>query len=645
MPPAEPTAPDDLVIAIEPDGSGGLRLRVVQPLGGGEAPFRSPFSREEVRRLLPALERRVRHFQATEQPLPWEESGLSPQDIGRRLFESLAVGDVARSLFTALGRVREGDASGLRLRLVMDPGDSTVAEVAALPWELLFDPRHHGFLARSPDTPLVRVLPVSTARRLRPGHLPLRVLVAYANPRDTESLDTEEEAREIRDALIALDDRVRVEVTEATGPGALLGRLRDGGFHVLHFIGHGDFDASSGQGRLLFGGTTKPANAVSGRTLASMLQGLADLRLVVLNACDTARFERREGLDPYSGVAPALVRGGLPAVVAMQLPISDRAAIAFSGALYQALADGRPVDLAVARGRQAIRAEQEYEDFEWAAPSLFLQVPDGRILDLRPPPRVGRKDLLRAAAMLLGAVVVYGLWQWIDPGFPYRAWLSPPECPSPAALGREAAMRFALLELASGEFLCVGQFEVTQKQWNRVMGEDSNESPVTAPDLPVTKVTLADARSFVEALNAQEGRRVYRLPTEDEWEWVARAGTSTAYSFGDRPEDLVRYGNCLSRTELVGDGLERPAEVGSFRPNPWGLYDIHGNVWEWVEDPRPIPFKLEDLSKEKQIRRGGGFASSPERCETLHRSAYNPEWRSQETGLRIVREPHRPESE
>lgn len=645
MPPAEPTAPDDLVIAIEPDGSGGLRLRVVQPLGGGEAPFRSPFSREELRRLLPALERRVRHFQATEQPLPWEESGLSPQDIGRRLFESLAVGDVARSLFTALGRVREGDASGLRLRLVMDPGDSTVAEVAALPWELLFDPRHHGFLARSPDTPLVRVLPVSTARRLRPGHLPLRVLVAHANPRDTESLDTEEEAREIRDALTALDDRVRVEVTEATGPGALLGRLRDGGFHVLHFIGHGDFDASSGQGRLLFGGTTRLANAVSGRTLASMLQGLADLRLVVLNACDTARFERREGLDPYSGVAPALVRGGLPAVVAMQLPISDRAAIAFSGALYQALADGRPVDLAVARGRQAIRAEQEYEDFEWAAPSLFLQVPDGRILDLRPPPRVGRKDLVRTAAVLLGALVIYGLWQWIDPGFPYRAWLNPPECPSPAALGRDAALRFVLVELASGRSLCVGQLEVTQKQWNRVMGEESNDSRVTGPDLPVTRVNLADARSLVAKLNSLEGESVYRLPTEDEWEWFARAGTTTAYSFGDRPEDLVNYGNCLNRNQFPDDGYGGVAPVGRFHPNPWGLYDVHGNVWEWVEDPRPIPYEVEDLGKERWIRRGGSFDSGPESCETRHRSNPESDLDSHDTGLRIVGEPHAPNSE
>jgi len=667
LPRKEPTAPDDLVLAIEPDGSGGLRLRVVQPLGGGEAPFRIPFSGEESRRLLPDLERRVRHFRADDEPASPPSRTLSPRDVGRRLFESLAVGDVGRSLFTALGRVREVDAPGFRLRLVMDPGDPTVAEVAALPWELLFDPGHHEFLARSPVTPVVRCLQTARARGVRGGHLPLRVLVAFANPQGTERLEIEREAREIQDALSERDQKVRVETTEAVSAKALLGRLREGRFHVLHFIGHGDFDATTGHGRLLFGGTTEPGQAVSGRKLASMLQGLADLRLVVLNACDTARFERREGADPYFGVAQALVQGGLPAVVAMQLPVSDRAALAFSSALYQELANGQPVDFAVARGRQAIRVDRDDEGgFEWAAPALFLQVSDGRILDLRPAPRRWGKDLLRAAAVLLGALVVYGLWQWIDPGFPYRAWLNPPECPSPAALGREAAMRFVLVEPGSfwmgsedgedherprhrvdiDEPFCLGMFEVTRRQGWQVMDEEPE--PEIDPDLPMNRVSFPETQDLLARLNEQESSQVFRLPTEQEWEYAARAGSTTAYSFGDDPAELPKYGNCLS-PEGEDDRQDRTAPVGSFKPNPWGLYDVHGNVHEWVADPYTqypgSPQGIEAFPPNKGVRRGGSYNNDPENCRSAARNEYRLDWGDLRNGLRIVREPRAPSSE
>ena len=667
MPPAEPATLDELVVVIEGDGDGDgeLRLRVTQPLGGGEAPFRPPFSGEELKRLLPDLERRVRHVHTLEEPPAPRDSepsyALSLHDIGRRLFESLAQGDVARTLFRALDRVRDGVSPGLRLRLVMDPSREDVAEVAALPWELLFDPRHHRFLARSPDTSVVRFLPVSSAPRLQPGTLPLRVLVAFSNPGDTERLEIVREVEEIRAALTTLDEEVRVEVTEAVSTRELLGRLREGGFHVLHFVGHGDFDPVTGQGRLFFGGVDEPADAVSGRTLSSMLQGLAELRLVVLNSCDTARFERRGGLDPYSGVAQALVQGGLPAVVAMQLPISDPAAIAFSGALYPALAKGRPVDFAVADGRQSIRIEREDEAVEWAAPSLFLQVPDGHILDLQPRPRKGSKDFFRAALVLLLVLAVYGGWRAFDPGFPYRAWLNPAQCPSPAALGRDAAMRFVRVEPGSfwmgseegeedeqpkhrvdiPEPLCVGKFEVTRRQWWQVMDEDPD--PGVDPDLPMRRVSLPEALDFVGRLNEAEGSRVFRLPTEEEWEYAARAGTPTAYSFGDDPAELPEHGNCLS-PETGDDSRDRTAPVGSFEPNRWGLYDVHGNVQEWVGSPyEPYPgggpLELERHQLDNRVRRGGSYDSDPDNCRSAARNPFTSDRSDLRNGLRVVREP------
>jgi hypothetical protein len=100
------------------------------------------------------------------------------------------------------------------------------------------------------------------------------------------------------------------------------------------------------------------------------------LRLIVLNACESAASG--DGFDPFAGVATSLVLGGLPAVVAMQSPISDQAAIAFSQAFYQRLAAGDPVDAAVAEGRQAVHSADR-DNFEWATPVLFMRTPDGEL--------------------------------------------------------------------------------------------------------------------------------------------------------------------------------------------------------------------------------------------------------------------------
>lgn len=638
-----------LALHFEPDDRGEIRLRLSSPFGEARAPFTPPYSAEALETILRRLDVTTRNLQAVGSPDRLEPPAASApppvhesaEKIGLQLFRSLAEGDVARPLFTALERAWATDDAALRLRLTFDPTAPEIAAVAALPWELLYDPKH-GFLARSLSISVARTLHGSRASTPRSvDYLPLKVLLASANPRGTDPLDLEAERRGIQEALESLgSDRIQVDTTVARDPMQLFRYVERGGYHVLHFLGHGDFDPTTGTGRLLFGGPDDAPQPVTGRTLASALEGLPRLRLVTLNACDTARFDRREGLDPHTGVAHALVHGGQPAVVAMQLPISDEAAVAFSQALYAALADGEPVDLAVAQGRRAIRSRTERgESLEWSAPTLFLQVPDGRILDLRPRPREIRKDLLAGLGVLALLGALWAVWELFDPGFPYRAWLNPPECPSPKALGRDAAMRFELLPGPSGDPTCVGKFEVTQKQWERILGADSNESPVVGPDLPVTKINLPDARRFVDYLNRLEGQRLYSLPTEEEWEWFARAGTTTAYSFGDDPEELPRYGNCQNRQLVTGDGNEGPAPVGSFLPNPWGLYDVHGNVWEWVRLPGPIDFEVEDLGEQKMIRRGGGFDSHPDRCQSDFRNPYNPKTDSQASGFRIFREP------
>jgi formylglycine-generating enzyme required for sulfatase activity len=133
----------------------------------------------------------------------------------------------------------------------------------------------------------------------------------------------------------------------------------------------------------------------------------------------------------------------------------------------------------------------------------------------------------------------------------------------------------------------LGVYEVTQAQYRKVMGKNPSSFSAGGPsrnavrglkteDFPVDRVSWDDADKFCKKLSAEKGaRRVYRLPTEAEWEYAARAGTKTRF----------HCGNTLSPKEAnVSAATHRPKKVGSYKPNAWGLYDMHGNVWEWVAD-------------------------------------------------------------
>ncbi len=131
----------------------------------------------------------------------------------------------------------------------------------------------------------------------------------------------------------------------------------------------------------------------------------------------------------------------------------------------------------------------------------------------------------------------------------------------------------------SNEFY-IGKYEVTQKQWRDVMG--NSPSKFKGDDLPVERVSWNDVQEFIKKLNEKEGGNKYRLPTDAEWEYAARAGTTTRYSFGD--DDSI-FGSKLGDYAWYNANSEDKTHiVGQKKPNPWGLYDMYGNVWEWVQD-------------------------------------------------------------
>ena len=121
----------------------------------------------------------------------------------------------------------------------------------------------------------------------------------------------------------------------------------------------------------------------------------------------------------------------------------------------------------------------------------------------------------------------------------------------------------------------MGKYEVTQGQWQAIMANNPSASPGDA-NRPVDQVAWNDVQTFLSKLNAMEGGQQYRLPTEAEWEYAARAGSTTIFSFGNDPKQLGEY------AWYRGNAQRHPHPVGQKRPNAWGLYDMLGNVWEWV---------------------------------------------------------------
>jgi hypothetical protein len=356
----------------------GFVTRVLHsPAGEAEAPFVNPLSRADLDRLWQEAysarqaSRAARAGSARLQE-PLTESHV--EEIGDRLFHALFRGPVHSCWMRSLSEATRHSDGGLRLKLQLNLADPLIASFAELPWELLFSPEQGGFLGLQRKTPILRHmrLPLPGSRPL-PAR-PIRVLTVLSQPAAMAELSLEEEAGKIDAALRTLPG---VEVLPLHNPTieTLRENLLRQDFQILHFMGHGGFDERSGQGVLCFTGDRGESIPVSGSMLATHLAGMDSLRLIFVNACETARSNTAA---PFAGVATALLRAGLPAVIAMQRPISDDAALEFSRTVYRRLAAGDPIDAAVTEGRLAIFRDNGSLQ-EWGTPVLFSRAEDGRI--------------------------------------------------------------------------------------------------------------------------------------------------------------------------------------------------------------------------------------------------------------------------
>jgi formylglycine-generating enzyme required for sulfatase activity len=185
----------------------------------------------------------------------------------------------------------------------------------------------------------------------------------------------------------------------------------------------------------------------------------------------------------------------------------------------------------------------------------------------------------------------------------------------------------------------LGKYEVTQEQWEAVMG--NNPSEFEGRSNPVEQVSWNGAQVFIRRLNQREGHNRYRLPTEAEWEYAARAGTTSIYAFGDDTDILGQY----AWFDDNSGGKTHP--VGQKRSNGWGLYDMHGNVWEWVHDwysdeyssGRPSSDPRGPTSGTRRVVRGGSWNSWARSCRSAGRASGTPGYCGVSVGFRLAFSP------
>lgn len=188
--------------------------------------------------------------------------------------------------------------------------------------------------------------------------------------------------------------------------------------------------------------------------------------------------------------------------------------------------------------------------------------------------------------------------------------------------------------------------EVTQEQWKKVMRYNPSQFKNCGNNCPVEMVSWNQVQEFISQLNQMEGTHTYRLPTEAEWEYACRAGTKTTFYTGICiSTDQANFnGKRVMPGCLPGDNRNMTVPVRSFAPNPWGLYDMHGNVWEWCQNWYRKKYPKETASDPlgpssgvMKVLRGGSWYSRQHLIRSAHRRWDTPDYRSHAIGFRLVR--------
>jgi WD40 repeat protein len=360
-------------------GVGNYAVQVIRSAAGGEPEGALELNVEELLSRRDVLEATVLASAVPRRSVSVNEEPV--REVGRQLFQALFTGPVNGTYRASLAVAQQ---RGKRLRLVLR---LTAPELAALPWEMLFDPETETYVCRK--EPLVRHVHAPYTADPLEVRPPLRILGLVASPQGLTALDVEAEKDHLAKALAAPIAKGLVKlvwVPEATWDGVHARLLADE-WHVLHFVGHGDYDTGTDEGVLALVGQDGRADMVEAGRLADLLdEAQPTPRLVVLNSCSSGQAGAN---DLFSGTAAALVRSGISAVAAMQFTVSDTAAIAFARGFYTAIAHGRSVDEAARSGRISILGAPR--SLEWVTPVLYVRGQAAQLFTLTPS-RAGDRE-------------------------------------------------------------------------------------------------------------------------------------------------------------------------------------------------------------------------------------------------------------
>ena len=364
----------DFDLLIESVGEKTYRARVLSsPAGQAVGEVTLPFNDLELENFLLKIgrtRRGVRHIESPEME--------AVKIFGGKLFESVFDDELMIALRRSLEETRKS-RQGLRIRLRLNDAP----ELVNLPWEFLYNPTLNRFLSLSVNTPIVRYLELPERINALTITPPLRMLVVISSPTDYPTLEVEREWINLKTALEGLEQAgmLVLDRLETASPMALQYKLRRNSYNIFHFIGHGGFDKRAQDGVLLFEDDNGRGRPLSGQYLGTLLHDEKNLRLALLNACEGGR----SGInDPFAGVAQSLVQQGLPAVIAMQFEVTDKAAITFAREFYAAIADGYPADASLAEACKAIFSLGN--DIESGTPVLYMRAQDGRIFNIQQTP-------------------------------------------------------------------------------------------------------------------------------------------------------------------------------------------------------------------------------------------------------------------
>jgi len=369
----------DFNIRINNKSGDGYDVSVDSPAGSASEHIKLPFDIGEIAKHIQNMGGNVRGG-ATREAVYEGEDTLSPAEFGEQLYDSLFTGNIGAMYNRSEGMVAADPdpETGLRIKLRLNLEDPDVSALAQIPWEFVYSAEGMAYLNLSRKTPVVRYIEVPKPPSAHALKGNLRVLVVMSSPKDLHPLDLEKERKLIESSWAGLED-VEVDFLDHPTKDSLLDKIRDDRYHVLHYMGHGAFDEVSGKGALALEDDSGNKDMLDAETFGTWLQDAPRMRLAFLNACDTAKNDEDE---PFAGVANRLVMSGLPAVIAMQFPISDEAAIDFSKTFYKRIVSGFPVDEATAQGRKAILAGKS-GTMEWGTPVLYMRAPDGQLFDAK----------------------------------------------------------------------------------------------------------------------------------------------------------------------------------------------------------------------------------------------------------------------